>query len=195
MHALADQADSNVRNEPLRLHYGCGSNILAGWVNIDLVERPGYACYNIDIEHLPYGDGKVDEVLAEHLLEHLDFAAEQRVWREIARVLRSGGQLTLEVPDFDWICRRFIEAQDDWRDFYDVGHPDHYAGCGRELGQRWGILQTMFFGNQNGAGQYHRSAYTEHKLHALAAKTGFASATVSTVFRKGGQALRATLIR
>ena len=195
MRSLEEAATNAIEGAPLRLHYGCGANILVGWVNIDLVQRAGSACCQIDIEHLPYADGVVDEVLAEHLLEHLDFAAEQRVWHEIARVLRTGGQFTLEVPDFDWVCRRFVEAQDDWRDFYRVGHPDHYSGCGRDLGQRWGILQTMFFGNQNGSGQYHRSAYTEQKLHALAAKLGFTSARVATVFCKGGQALRATLIR
>jgi hypothetical protein len=63
------------------------------------------------------------------------------------------------------------------------------------LDQRWGILQTMFFGNQNGAGQYHRSAYTEGKLRSIARLLGFQSIAVETVFNKGGQALRATLTR
>ncbi len=67
-------------------------------------------------------------------------------------------------------------GQDDWREFYMVGAVDHYAGCGRDLDQRWGILQTMFFGNQNGAGQFHRSAYTEGKLRAIAAASGASQA-------------------
>ena len=183
------------QTDALRLHFGCGANILPGWVNIDQVARPGSASINMDIGALPFGDHTVEEILAEHLLEHLDFAAEQRVWREIARVLRLGGQFRLEVPDFDWVCRAFVVAQDEWRDFYQVGHENDYAGCGRDLGQRWGILQTMFFGNQNGAGQYHRSAYTEQKLHAIACRLGFNAVTVERVFNKGGQALRATLLR
>ena len=185
---LADSRD-------LRLHYGCGANILQGWVNIDTVPRPGADCVLLDIAHLPFGDGMVAEILAEHVLEHLDFDAERRVWTEISRVLRPGGIFTLEVPDLAWVCQSFLAAADDFRDFYRVGHPDHYAGCGRDLGQRWGILQTMFFGNQNGAGQYHRSGYTEAKLRALAKKLGFASIEIETPFNKGGQALRATLTR
>ena len=188
--------DAGLRAIPsVRLHFGCGANILPGWINIDTNPRPGSPCVAMDIACLPYDDGTVDEILAEHILEHLDFAAEAEVWTEMARVLRPGGRLTLEVPDFEWVCRSFVAAEDAWRAFYQVGHADDYAGCGRDTAQRWGILQTMFFGNQNGAGQYHRSAYTTAKLEALAAKLEFAHIHVTVLFAKGGQALRATLIR
>jgi SAM-dependent methyltransferase len=179
----------------LRLHLGCGTCVLPGWVNIDRVARAPGVVTDIDPTTLPYPDGAVTEVLAEHLFEHFSFSEEGLVWREMARVLRPGGVLTLEVPDFEWVCGRFLQAEDAWREFYVVGAVDHYGGCGRALDQRWGILQTMFFGNQNGAGQFHRSAYTEGKLRALAAHLGFAAVAVETRFNKGGQALRAVLTR
>jgi hypothetical protein len=113
----------------------------------------------------------------------------------MARVLRPGGTLTVEVPDFEWVCATFLAARDEFVAFYEVGHPDCYAGHGRALDQRWGIAQTMFFGNQNGPGQFHRSAYTAGKLRALAGMLGFRSIAIETLFNKGGQALRATLIR
>ena len=179
----------------LRLHLGCGTTVLPGWINIDRVARAPGVSTDLDPTTLPYPDGSVDEVLAEHVFEHFSFAEEGLVWIEMARVLRPGGRLTLEVPDFEWVCATFLAALDEWREFYQVGHPDHYAGCGRVLDQRWGILQTMFFGNQNGAGQFHRSAYTEAKLRALATALGFAAVTVERRFNKGGQALRAVLTR
>ncbi len=178
-----------------RLHLGCGTNVLAGWVNIDRVARAPGVATDIDPTTLPYPDASVAEVLAEHLFEHFSFAEEGLVWMEMARVLCPGGVLRLEVPDFEWVCARFLEARDEWRDFYIVGARDHYGGCGPALDQRWGILQTMFFGNQNGAGQFHRSAYTAGKLRALAAQLGFAAIEIETVFNKGGQALRVTLTR
>ncbi len=179
----------------LRLHIGCGTRLLPGWINIDRVARVPGVVTDLDPTRLPYADGAVEEILAEHVFEHFSFAEEAAIWPEMARVLRRGGRLELEVPDFEWVCARFLAAEDDWREFYRVGHPDHYAGCGRALDQRWGILQTMFFGNQNGAGQFHRSAYTEAKLHAIARHSGFSGSLVERVFNKGGQALRAVLTR
>lgn len=179
----------------LRLHIGCGTQVRAGWVNIDRVARAREVVTDVDPAALPYPDGAVCEVLAEHVFEHFSFHEEGDVWREMARVLRPGGTLTIEVPDFAWMCERFLTARDEWREFYVVGHADHYAGCGKTLDQRWGILQTMFFGNQNGQGQFHRSAYTAGKIHAIAAQLGFARTEVAVSFNKGGQVLRAELTR
>jgi predicted SAM-dependent methyltransferase len=184
---------NNVVAAPLRLHIGCGTKPMPGWVNIDPVARAPGVSTDIDPTALPYPANSVDEVLAEHVFEHFCFAEEAKVWHEMARVLRRGGRLVIE--DFEWVCESFLAAKDDWREFYIVGHADHYGGCGRMLDQRWGILQTMFFGNQNGAGQYHRSAYTQGKLHSIARLLDFRSISVKTVFNKGGQALRATLTR
>jgi predicted SAM-dependent methyltransferase len=179
----------------IRLHLGCGANPLPGWINIDRVARAPGVTTDIDVTCLPFPDRSVDAVLAEHVFEHFSFEEEAKVWPEMARVLRVGSELTIEVPDFEWICATFLQAKDEWRAFYVVGHADHYAGCGRALDQRWGILQTMFFGNQNGAGQFHRSAYTEAKLRAIAAALHFSGIIVDRLFNKGGQALRAVLTR
>ena len=186
--------DGTVRT-PTRLHIGCGANLLDGWINIDSVARAAGVRDDIDLTAMPWPDASVDAVLAEHVFEHFSFAEEAKIWPEMARILRPGGVLTVEMPDFEWVCACFLNAEDDFRVFYPVGHADHYAGCGTALDQRWGILQTMVFGNQNGAGQFHRSAYTEGKLRALAAMTGFADIAVTRRFNKGGQALRAVLTR
>jgi predicted SAM-dependent methyltransferase len=179
----------------LRLHFGCGPKLLDGWVNIDRVANDPSVRTDISLTCLPWADASVDEILAEHVFEHFTFAEEQAVWQEVARVLRPGGTLTIEVPDFEWVCTTFLGADDNFIDFYRVGPADHYAGHGRALDQRWGILQTMVFGNQNGAGQFHHSAYTSAKLHALADMLGFQAIAVATLFNKGGQALRAVLTR
>ena len=37
---------------------------------------------------------------------------------------------------------------------------------------RWGYLTATLFGNQNGAGQFHRNGYTRAKLVAICARLG-----------------------
>lgn len=178
----------------LRLNLGCGQRILPGYVNIDRFPSCRAAVEG-DIRDLPYPDGCAEEILAEHLFEHLPFADEEKVWRECHRLLCPGGNLVLEVPDFEWVCRTFLAAQEGFPAFYQVGALDHYFGHGKSLDKRWGILTTMFFGNQNGGGQFHQNAYTAGKLQAISNLIGFRACTIETLFNKGGQAIRASLIR
>ena len=95
--------------QPIKLHVGCGKNKLTGWVNIDAVK----AC-EPDIVHdimkpLPYADQSVDEILAEDLLEHFDKYMRFVVFGEWARVLKVGGRLTVQVPNFKRILLKFFK--------------------------------------------------------------------------------------
>ena len=100
---------------------------------MDRVARLPDVTTEFDATALPYPDGTVDAVLAEHVFEHFSFAEEALVWREMARVLRPGGTLTLEVPDFEWVCATFLDANDEWREFYRVGAIDLDAPAYRDL--------------------------------------------------------------
>lgn len=178
----------------MKLHLGCGRRVLPGFVNIDrFVEEDGVE--NHDILNLPYPDGSVSLILAEHMIEHLPFQQEEAFWREAHRLLKPGGVLEVEVPDMEWLCRAFLEGKDDFREFYKVGAADHYFGNGRAVDQRWGIITTHFFGNQNGPGQFHHCAYTEAKLKRVSAMIGFSNCDVQTLFNKGAQCLRAHIVK
>ena len=120
-------------DKKIKLHVGCGRNKLTGWVNIDAVE----AC-EPDLVHditkpLPYADQSVDEILAEDLLEHFDKYMRFVVFGEWARVLKVGGRLTVQVPNFKKILFRyfkfgynnfvdFIFGENMWRSEVYLGH-------------------------------------------------------------------------
>jgi len=94
---------------PIRLHLGCGTKKLQGWINIDSV----HACQPdviLDIsEPLPYKDLSVDEILAEDLLEHFDKYLRYVVFSEWARVLKIGGTITIQVPNFKKILFKYFK--------------------------------------------------------------------------------------
>jgi predicted SAM-dependent methyltransferase len=62
--------------------------------------------------------------LAEHVIEHLDFASDAlNLAREVRRVLEPGGTFRVVVPD----CERFLHA-------YVSGSADEWAALGWDLG-------------------------------------------------------------
>jgi len=117
----------------LKLHLGCGTNKLSGWVNVDSV-----AGCQPDLLHdltaaLPYTDLSVDEILAEDILEHFDKYLRFVVFEDWARVLKIGGKITLQVPNFKKILFRyfkfgydnfvdFIFGENMWRSEIYLGH-------------------------------------------------------------------------
>lgn len=77
----------------LKLNFGCGENRLDGWNNHDI---------EVDIRKpLPYGDGAADEILAEHVCEHITTPEFFRFLSECHRVLCDGGALWLSIPVLD----------------------------------------------------------------------------------------------
>jgi len=83
----------------LKLNIGCGSNLKADWVNIDLFQK---ADLQLDIrENLPFADESVSIVYSEHFFEHLEYPDEAlKFLRESWRVLTPGGIFSLGIPDF-----------------------------------------------------------------------------------------------
>jgi len=178
----------------MKLHLGCGKNIKEGYVNIDGFVK-GENITNMDILNMTYPDGSADEILAEHLFEHIPFKDEERLFRECYRLLKSGGKLVVETPDMEWLCKQFLEGKDEFTSFYQVGSLDHYFGHGRAVDQRWGMITTHFFGNQNGGGQFHYNGYTKEKFMSISGLLNFKSCEVTTLFNKGAQAIRATFTK
>ena len=93
----------------MKLNLGCGTRKLEGWVNVDSV-----ASFQPDLLHdislpFPYNDESVDEILAESLLEHFDKYLRFIVFYEWVRILKTGGIITIVVPDFHKILRRYFK--------------------------------------------------------------------------------------
>ena len=167
-------------NTMIRLNVGCGGDLRREYINIDMHSKEEigtrYASeikeeikiFNYDIFNLPYEDGSVDEVMTLGFLEHLSFEDEGRFFKEVKRVLKKGGLFHFTVPDFDSLCAQWLEAQDNFLDFYTTNAQEHWFGNNnRNIQNKYGYLLASFFGNQNGEGQFHRNAFTSKKICAI----------------------------
>lgn len=102
----------------MRLHLGCGTKKFAGWINIDSVPECRPDLVHDITKPLPYAEQSADEVLAEDLLEHFDKYIRYLVFYEWVRVLKVGGKITLQVPDFKKILFKYFKfGYDNFVDF------------------------------------------------------------------------------
>ena len=85
----------------MRLNLGCGLNRKQGWHNVDKSAACG-PDQVVDLEQFPWPwqSGVAEEVLLNHVLEHLGASAEVYigVMKELWRVCRDGALVTIVVP-------------------------------------------------------------------------------------------------
>jgi len=81
----------------MKLNLGCGNKKIDSYTGVDFICND-----NVDIVHdlnlfpYPFGDGTIDEILMDNVLEHLnDLIA---VMEELDRILKPGGILKINVP-------------------------------------------------------------------------------------------------
>ena len=108
----------------LSLNVGSAGRGRDGWINVDISPAHRNVYVALDIRRpLPFEEGQFQRILAEQVIEHIDFRHEiPGVLREFHRVLAPGGVLRVIVPD----ARRYMEA-------YLSGRPETWRELGWDL--------------------------------------------------------------
>ncbi len=82
----------------MKLNLGCGNDIREGYLNIDVVDYGGNQIHDLNEYPYPFEDNTFDEVLASHILEHLNNFHDNI--SELYRILKPGGLLIVYAPFF-----------------------------------------------------------------------------------------------
>tara|TARA_R110002153_G_scaffold20089_9_gene68306 strand:- start:6498 stop:7112 length:615 start_codon:yes stop_codon:yes gene_type:complete len=190
-------------SDEIKLNIGCASRPLSGYVNIDLdtLEEIKERYPNVDIAddievrqydifNLPYEDSTVSEIRADAFLEHMSFEEEKKIFLEFKRVMKPGGTLCFSVPDFEDAVKKWLAAEDNWKDFYrsdpDAIEEKHWFGqYSYSMDNRWGYLTACIFGPQNSDGQFHKNCYTTSKIQAIMSYLDFERPEISYFNWKG----------
>lgn len=143
----------------LNVGSGIGANVKPEYVNIDIVNDS-----RLDIVHditkpLPIPDNTADKIINEHVLEHIQFKYIQSIIHDWFRVLKSGGEVYVNVPNIVNICRMFIEDKD----------------------RRWSYWSTHLFGGQKYDTDCHVSGFEPCTLIPLFEKAGFVKIKVKPI--------------
>lgn len=134
----------------IKLHLACGDDYLPGYVNVDLYNKNKVDA-SFDVKNIPYPDNSVDEIRAFHIIEHFDWYTGNDILKEWFRVLKPGGRLHLETPDFMESCKEFVKA--------DINMQNHLYG--------------HFFSTPWIPGQQHLFLFTEQQLSVQLSWAGF----------------------
>jgi predicted SAM-dependent methyltransferase len=96
----------------LKLHLGCGTKHIEGYINIDIRYLPKVDEVN-NIKFLRnYKDNSVDVIYACHVLEHFSRWDYENVLRRWYDLLKPGGILRVAVPNFQSVCEFYIKTKD-----------------------------------------------------------------------------------
>jgi predicted SAM-dependent methyltransferase len=91
----------------MKLHLGCGSKHLSGWVHVDACAHPHVDIVTTVDKLDTITDQSVSEIYACHVLEHVGRRSIVAVLCEWHRVLSIGGTLRIAVPDWDAIVEHY----------------------------------------------------------------------------------------
>lgn len=81
----------------MKLHLGCGTAHLKGWVNCDKEKRnKPDKIVDLDVYPYPFKDNSASIIRMHHVIEHLDNPV--RCIEECHRILQKGGVLDIRVP-------------------------------------------------------------------------------------------------
>ena len=85
----------------MKLHLGCGTKHLEGYVNVDVRELPGVDVVD-EVDSLgKFENNSADLIYACHVLEHFGRLEYMMVLRTWYSVLKVGGMLRVAVPDIE----------------------------------------------------------------------------------------------
>jgi len=104
----------------MRLHLGCGDNILDGWMNIDIGSDDPRVIH-CDVSNLDQivGDGSASEIYACHVLEHIPRGLQVPVLAHWLGKLRPSGVCYIAVPDFNYLVTEYVRALAEGEQWWD----------------------------------------------------------------------------
>jgi hypothetical protein len=162
----------------LRLHIGCGRNIVPGWLNIDVEAFPGVDLRYDMRRRFPFADESVARIFCEHLVMGLDYHADlPQFLSECHRVLEPDGVARFVAGNMAIYCRRYVEQGPAAR----AGRAIGFMADGEMLPEvdgvpdGWNVFDTRLEAinlvfRMNG---HHRYAYDPETLAAALRRAGF----------------------
>ena len=94
-----------------KLHIGCGSHLLDGWLNSDKTPRAPNVMYLDAARPFPFPDATFAYVYGEHVIGDLSFQQTAVMLRECFRTLAPDGKIRIATPDLAFLIGLYQEQR------------------------------------------------------------------------------------
>lgn len=148
----------------IKIHLGCGSRKVNGWINIDLQNSD----LNMDLSkgNLPFKSESTNFVVSQHFFEHLQLDTELiPLLKEVFRILKPNGELWFSVPSIKKIATGYLE---DRGQRLLQGRQERFPGYSLNGKPDSHIINEIFY--QNGE---HKNLFDYELINWMLTKTGF----------------------
>lgn len=168
---------------PMKIEVGSGFNPHPGYKHLDIragLPQLDYVC-DFTQERLPFEDKSVEEILANHVIEHISFRKLPFVLGEWARVLEDGGKLVLRTPNLRFICESYLAGKitPEW-----PGDEKYIKdNLSDEITPAWWTNIKLFSG-QDYAANFHHVCFDFEMLSKLLKRFGFGKVTLAKFDRE-----------
>jgi predicted SAM-dependent methyltransferase len=104
------------QGEGIKVVIGTRTYIGPDWIHVDIdpfyLHATDGKCYDVDIvadaRNIPLPDNHADIVFSSECLEHFSWKEYQDALKEWCRILKPGGLIRIEVPDFFNACKKLL---------------------------------------------------------------------------------------
>jgi predicted SAM-dependent methyltransferase len=134
-------ADYFKAHDVKKLQLGTSNNVLTEWLNTDIVLNHAPVVYLDTTKRFPFSDNTFDYIMAEHMIEHIEYPGAQFMLRECFRVLKPGGRVRFATPDLqvlialhtrdktgaqlnyiDWLVKRLMPEVEQYKDVFVINN-------------------------------------------------------------------------
>lgn len=140
---------------PPRLHLGCGPLRAEGYCNVDITPQASVDITD-DVSKLSkFPSNYAEAIYACHVLEHFSHKDAPIVIKNWFRVMKSGGEIRISVPDIDRIVKIYTK---NWDHFQKDGHTPWIG---------------LIYGGQLDQYDFHKTGFNFNWMRHLLMEAGF----------------------
>jgi predicted SAM-dependent methyltransferase len=112
--------------EILKLHIGCGENILSDWLNSDIFPDSDRILHLDATDTFPFSSDTFDYIFSEHMIEHISYSNGLAMLSECHRVLRNNGKIRISTPNLQFLIDLYRDEKSELQWEYIKWTTDNY---------------------------------------------------------------------